>query len=213
VGTTGCGKSTLMRLLLGFEAPDRGAIYYDGKDMSKLDLRSLRRRIGAVTQDGSLFQGDIYSNIVISAPQLTLDDAWAAAEMAAIADDIRAMPMGMQTIIAEGAGGISGGQKQRLMIARAIAHQPDIIMFDEATSALDNRTQRKVSDALDALNCTRIVIAHRLSTIRHCDRILVLDRGRIREEGTYEELIAKNGLFAELVAKQRLDTDSAAAVN
>ena len=205
VGATGCGKSTLMRLLLGFETPERGAIYYDGKDMSKLDLRSLRRRIGAVTQDGSLFQGDIYSNIVISAPQLGLDEAWEAAEIAGIADDIRAMPMGMQTILAEGQGGISGGQKQRLMIARAVAPKPRILMFDEATSALDNKTQKQVSDALDQLKCTRIVIAHRLSTIRNCDRILVLDKGHILEDGTYDELIAKNGYFAELVERQRLD--------
>ena len=206
VGKTGCGKSTLVRLLLGFETPERGAIYYDGKDMTKLDLRSLRRRIGTVTQDGSLFQGDIYSNIVISAPNLGLQEAWEAAELAGIADDIRAMPMGMQTIIAEGAGGISGGQKQRLMIARAVAPKPKILIFDEATSALDNRTQKQVSDALDKLKCTRIVIAHRLSTIKNCDRILVLDKGRILEDGTYEELIAKNGYFAELVARQRIDT-------
>ena len=205
VGKTGCGKSTLIRLLLGFEAPERGAIYYDGKDMSKLDLRSLRRKIGVVMQDGSLFQGDIYSNIVISAPQLSLDEAWEAAELAGIADDIRAMPMGMQTILSEGQGGISGGQKQRLMIARAVAPKPKILMFDEATSALDNRTQKQVSDALDGLKCTRIVIAHRLSTIRNCDRILVLDKGRIMEDGTYDELIAKNGFFAELIERQRLD--------
>ena len=208
VGTTGCGKSTLMRLMLGFETPEKGAIYYDGKDMSKLDLPSLRRRIGVVMQDGNLFQGDIYSNIVISAPQLTLDEAWEAAEIAGIADDIRAMPMGMQTIIAEGQGGISGGQKQRLMIARAVAPKPRILMFDEATSALDNRTQKQVSDALDKLKCTRIVIAHRLSTIRNCDRILVLDKGHIMEDGTYDELIAKNGFFAQLVARQRLDMPS-----
>ena len=205
VGTTGCGKSTLMRLLLGFETPEKGAVYFDGKDISKIDLRSLRRRMGVVTQDGSLFQGDIYSNIVISNPQLTVDDAWAAAEIAGIADDIRAMPMGMQTIISEGQGGISGGQKQRLMIARAVAPKPEILLFDEATSALDNRTQKQVSDALDALKCTRIVIAHRLSTIKNCDRILVLDKGRIIEDGTYDELIARNGFFAELVARQRLD--------
>ena len=213
VGRTGCGKSTIMRLLLGYEKPVKGAIYYDGRDMSKLDLRSLRRRIGTVMQTGSLFQGDIYSNIVISAPQLGLEEAWEAAELAGIADDIRAMPMGMQTLISEGQGGISGGQKQRLMIARAVAPKPKILMFDEATSALDNLTQKKVSDALDGLKCTRIVIAHRLSTIRHCDRILVLDGGKIREDGTYDELIAKNGVFAELVAKQRLDTDSDPAVN
>ena len=211
VGATGCGKSTLLRLLLGFETPEKGAIYYDGRDLSTLDLRSLRRKIGVVMQDGSLFQGDIYSNIVISAPQLTLDEAWQAAELAGIADDIRAMPMGMQTILSEGQGGISGGQKQRLMIARAIAPKPKILMFDEATSALDNRTQKQVSDALDGLDCTRIVIAHRLSTIRNCDRILVLDKGRIMEDGTYDELIAKNGFFAELVARQRLDTAPAEA--
>ena len=205
VGSTGCGKSTLVRLLLGFETPEKGAVYYDGKDIAGLDLRSLRRRIGTVTQDGSLFQGDIFSNIVISAPQLSLDDAWAAAELAGIADDIRAMPMGMQTLISEGQGGISGGQKQRLMIARAVAPKPKILIFDEATSALDNKTQKQVSDALDALKCTRIVIAHRLSTIKNCDRILVLEGGKILEEGSYDELIAKNGFFAELVARQRLD--------
>ena len=206
VGTTGCGKSTLMRLLLGFETPQKGAIYYDRQDMSKLDLRSLRRRIGTVMQDGSLFQGDIYSNIVISAPQLTQKDAWEAAEIAGIADDIRAMPMGMNTMISEGQGGISGGQRQRLMIARAVAPKPKILMLDEATSALDNKTQKQVSEALDQLKCTRIVIAHRLSTIKNCDRILVLDKGSIVEDGTYDQLIAKNGLFAELVARQRLDT-------
>ena len=205
VGKTGCGKSTLVRLLLGFEKPEKGAIYYDGKDINKVDLRSLRRRIGTVTQDGGLFQGDIYSNIVISAPHLTLDDAWKAAEIAGIADDIRAMPMGMQTLISEGQGGISGGQKQRIMIARAIAPNPKILIFDEATSALDNKTQRQVAEALDSLKCTRIVIAHRLSTIKNCDRILVLNEGKILEEGTYEQLIDKNGYFAQLVERQRLD--------
>ena len=205
VGSTGCGKSTLMRLMLGFETPEKGAIYYDGKDISKLDLHSLRRQIGVVMQDGSLFQGDIFSNIVISAPQLTLAEAWEAAETAGIAEDIRAMPMGMQTVIAEGQGGISGGQKQRLMIARAVAPKPRILMFDEATSALDNRTQKQVADALEKLKCTRIVIAHRLSTIRACDRILVLDKGHIMEDGTYDQLIARKGFFADLVERQRLD--------
>ena len=205
VGKTGCGKSTLMRLLLGFEKPEKGAIYYDGRNLNRLDLSSLRRRIGTVMQNGSLFQGDIYSNIVITAPELSPQDAWDAAEKAGVADDIRAMPMGMHTIISEGQGGISGGQKQRIMIARAIAPKPRILMFDEATSALDNKTQKKVSQALDAMDCTRIVIAHRLSTIRRCDRILVLDQGRIAEDGTYDELIGKNGLFADLVSRQRLD--------
>lgn len=206
VGKTGCGKSTLLRLLLGFEKPQKGAVYYDGRDLEKIDLRSLRRRIGVVTQNGKLFQGDIYSNIVISAPWLTQQDAWEAAELAGIAEDIRKMPMGMNTVISEGSGGISGGQKQRLMIARAVAPKPRVLMFDEATSALDNVTQKKVSDALEQLKCTRIVIAHRLSTIRQCDRIIVLDNGKIAEDGTYDELIAADGAFAELVARQRLDT-------
>ena len=208
VGRTGCGKSTLVRLLLGFERPESGAVYYDHHDLTSLDPRVLRRQIGVVIQNGQLFQGDIFSNITLSAPQLTLDQAWEAAETAGIADDIRAMPMGMQTIISEGQGGISGGQKQRLMIARAIAPKPRILIFDEATSALDNKTQKQVSDALDGLHCTRIVIAHRLSTIRNCDRILVMDKGVIVEEGTYNELIDKKGMFADLVARQRLDTET-----
>ena len=204
VGRTGCGKSTLIRLLLGFEKPQRGAIYYDNRDINTIDLRSLRRMIGVVTQDGGLFQGDIYSNIVISAPSLTIDDAWEAAELAGIADDIRAMPMEMHTLISEGSGGISGGQRQRLMIARAIAPKPKVLMFDEATSALDNITQKKVSESLDALKCTRIVIAHRLSTVKNCDRILVLDSGRIIEEGNYETLMKKGGVFASLVERQQI---------
>ena len=206
VGATGCGKSTLMRIMLGFEKPGKGAVYYDGKDLSGIDLKSLRRKIGVVMQNGKLFQGDIFSNITISAPQLSMDEAWEAAEMAGIAEDIRRMPMGMHTIISEGSGGVSGGQRQRLMIARAIAPKPKILMFDEATSALDNLTQKIVSDSLDKLKCTRIVIAHRLSTIRQCDRIIYLEKGQIVEDGTYDELIAKNGKFAELVERQRLDT-------
>ena len=207
VGKTGCGKSTLMRILLGFEKPQKGAVYYDGRDLDTLDPKSLRRRIGTVMQDGRLFNGEIYANIVISAPWLTLDEAWEAAEIAGLADDIRDMPMGMNTMISEGQGGISGGQRQRLMIARAIAPKPKILMFDEATSALDNVTQKKVSDALDRMKCTRIVIAHRLSTIRQCDRIIVLDGGHIIEDGTYDELIEKKGFFAELVSRQQVDAE------
>ena len=205
VGKTGCGKSTIIRLLLGFEKPQRGSIYYDGHDVQSVDLKSLRRKIGVVMQDGKLFQGDIFSNIAISSPSLTLDEAWEAAETAGIADDIRRMPMGMNTVISEGSGGISGGQRQRIMIARAIASKPRILIFDEATSALDNITQKKISEALDKLKCTRIVIAHRLSTIKHCDRILYLEGGKILEDGTYDELIKLNGKFAELVERQRLD--------
>ena len=205
VGKTGCGKSTLMRIMLGFEIPQKGAVYYDRRDIKKLDLKSLRRKIGAVMQNGKLFTGDIFSNITISAPWLTMEDAWEAAEIAGMADDIRRMPMGMHTLISEGQGGISGGQRQRLLIARAVAPKPKILMFDEATSALDNITQKQLSEALDRMKCTRIVIAHRLSTIRQCNRIIVLDHGKIVEDGTYDELLKKDGFFAELVARQRLD--------
>lgn len=205
VGKTGCGKSTLLRLLLGFEKPQTGAIYYDNTDIENVDLASLRKNIGVVMQNGKLFSGDVFSNIIISAPWLSQKDAWEAVKMAGLYDDIKAMPMGMSTLIAEGSGGISGGQKQRLMIARAIAPKPKILMLDEATSALDNITQKIVSDALDSLKCTRIVIAHRLSTIKQCDRIIVLDKGKIIEDGTYEQLISENGFFAELVKRQMVD--------
>jgi len=204
VGRTGCGKSTLMRLLLGFEEPEQGSICYDGRNLAKLDKRSLRRRIGVVLQTGRLVSGNIFQNITLNAPYLTMDEAWEAAEMAGIAADIRAMPMGMFTHISEGSGSVSGGQRQRLLIARAVAAKPKLLIFDEATSALDNITQRQVSDALGALDCTRIVVAHRLSTIRNCNRILVLDGGCIVEDGTYDELVAQGGAFAELVARQRL---------
>jgi len=205
VGKTGCGKSTLIRLLLGFEKPSKGSIYFDGKDLTKLDLESLRKKIGIVTQDGDLIDDDIYHNIVASCPSLGMDEAWEAAEIAGIANDIEEMPMGMQTMISENGGGISGGQKQRILIARAIVSKPKVLIFDEATSALDNVTQKQVSDALNELECTRIVVAHRLSTIKNCSRILVLDHGKIIEEGTYEQLIKENGFFAELVKNQRLD--------
>lgn len=204
VGPSGCGKSTLMRLLLGFERPQRGAVYYDGRDLASVDAGSVRKRIGVVLQDGRLFAGSIYDNIAISAPGLTLEQAWEAAELAGLSDDIDAMPMGMNTMVTEGGGGMSVGQRQRIMIARAIAARPKILMFDEATSALDNVTQKIVSDSLESLKCTRPVIAHRLSTIRACSRIVVLDGGRIVEDGTYDELVERGGLFADLVARQQV---------
>ena len=204
VGKSGCGKTTLVKLLLGFESPDRGTILYDGNDMRALNLHSLRRKIGTVLQDGRLFSGDIYSNITITAPWLGMDEAWEAAEKVGIAEDIRKMPLGMHTWLGEGGEGLSGGQKQRLMIARAIAPKPGLIILDEATSALDNLTQKIVTDSMDAMKCTRIVIAHRLSTIQACDRIIALDQGRIVESGTYEELIRRDGFFAELVKRQQV---------
>ena len=202
VGSSGCGKSTLLRVLLGFERPESGTVYYDSKDMDGLDLRSVRRRIGVVLQNGKLFAGDVYSNIVITAPWLTVDEAWIAAEKSGLAEDIRNMPMGMFTMVSEGGGGLSGGQQQRLLIARALASDPDIVMFDEATSALDNITQAMVVSALEQMQCTRIVIAHRLSTIRNCSRIVYLDHGQVVEQGSYEELMQLNGKFAELAKRQ-----------
>lgn len=207
VGQTGCGKSTLIRVLLGFEEPLSGRVLIDGHDVKEVDPSSLRRKIGTVMQNGTLFHADIFSNIIISNPSLGEEDAWVAAEIANIADDIREMPMGMHTVISEGQGGISGGQKQRIMIARAIVHHPKILIFDEATSALDNKTQKSITESINKLNCTRIVIAHRLSTIKSADRIIMLEGGKIIEEGTYDSLIAKKGKFAELVDRQRLDQD------
>lgn len=201
VGRSGCGKSTLIRLLLGFEKPNKGAIYYDGQDLSELNLPSVRSQMGVVLQNGQLMTGDIFTNIV-GTSALTQEDAWRAAEAAGIAEDIRRMPMGMQTIISEGSSNISGGQRQRILIARAMAARPAIIIFDEATSALDNRTQAIVTESLQRMKATRIVVAHRLSTIRDADRILVLDKGRIAEEGTFAELTARNGIFASLVKRQ-----------
>ena len=201
-GMSGCGKSTLLRLLLGFETPMRGNIYYDHYDLAKVDKGELRRRIGTCLQNGRLFTGDIFHNITITAPWATHDDAWEALRMACMYDEINSLPMGLHTIISEDGGGFSGGQKQRLLIARALIGKPNIIFFDEATSALDNISQKQVSDHLDRLHCTRLVIAHRLSTIRHCDRIIVLDKGKIAEEGTFEELMARKGLFYEMSLRQ-----------
>ena len=205
VGTSGSGKSTLLRLLMGFEKPERGAIYYGGQDVADMDVRSLRRVIGVCLQNGKLFAGTLFSNIVLASPRATMDDAWEAAELAGVADDIRDMPMGMHTLITEGSGGVSGGQRQRILIARAVCSKPRVLMFDEATSALDNVTQKHVSDSLTRLKCTRIVVAHRLSTIKLADRIVMLDAGRIVETGTYEELVAKGGAFADLVKRQQLE--------
>ena len=201
VGTSGSGKSTIMRLLLGFEEPEVGSIYYDGDAFDSMHKDLVRRQIGVVLQNGALMSGSIYKNIVGNS-ELTLEDAWEAARMAGMEEDIKQMPMEMHTVISEGAGTFSGGQRQRLMIARAIVHKPRLLFMDEATSALDNRTQNIVSESLDKLQATRIVIAHRLSTIKNADRIFVLDKGTIVESGNYEELMQKNGVFSALAKRQ-----------
>ena len=203
VGASGSGKSTIFRLLLGFENPSSGKVYMNDQDLAKLDISAVRRQLGVVLQNGTLMPDSIFRNIIGSAP-LTIADAWKAAEMAGLADDIRAMPMGMQTFIAEGAGTISGGQHQRLLIARAFAGNPKMILFDEATSALDNETQAIVYKSLNQLKITKLIIAHRLSTIQNADRILVFDQGKLVEQGKYTELLNQNGTFADLIKRQML---------
>lgn len=201
VGGSGSGKSTLLRILLGFEQPEAGSVFYDGQDLGSLDVREVRQQIGVVLQSSRLIPTDIYRNIVGSS-NLGMDVAWEAARMAGLERDIKAMPMGMHTIVSEGGVAFSGGQRQRLMIARALARKPRILFFDEATSALDNETQRTVSESLDSLQATRIVIAHRLSTIMHADRIVVLKDGQPVQVGRYEELLHQKGPFADLAARQ-----------
>jgi ABC-type bacteriocin/lantibiotic exporter with double-glycine peptidase domain len=201
VGPSGSGKSTLLRLLLGFEKATSGTIYYDKQDIVDLDLNALRRQFGVVLQSGQLMPADIFNNIV-GAANLTLEDAWEAARMVGLDEDIKKMPMGMYTVISDGASTFSGGQRQRIMIARAIVHRPRILFFDEATSALDNHTQSIVTASLDQMKTTRIVIAHRLSTVIKADRIIVLQDGRIVQDGNYKELIAVPGLFQDLATRQ-----------
>ena len=201
VGPSGSGKSTLLRILLGFEQLQSGAVYFDGQDLTGLDVQAVRRQIGVVLQNGRLMSGDIFTNIVGSS-LATVDDAWEAARMAGFDGDVKLMPMGMHTVINEGGGTLSGGQRQRLLIARAIVHRPRLLLFDEATSALDNRTQAIVSESLEHLQATRIVVAHRMSTIMKADQIHVMQAGCIVESGTYGELFARGGLFTELARRQ-----------
>ncbi|HET9210899.1 MAG TPA: NHLP bacteriocin export ABC transporter permease/ATPase subunit [Thermoanaerobaculia bacterium] len=201
VGPSGSGKSTCLRLILGFEKPTAGSIYFDGQDLAGLAVQSVRRQIGVVLQTGRPMAGSLFSNIIGSS-NLGIDDAWEAARMAGLEEDIKAMPMGMHTVVSEGAETFSGGQKQRILIARAIVHRPRIVLFDEATSALDNRTQEVVSRSLERLKATRIVIAHRLSTIQNADRIYVVDGGRVVEEGSYQDLLRRGGPFARLAERQ-----------
>ena len=206
VGPSGSGKSTLMRLLLGFETPDSGTVTFDGRELATLDLREVRRQIGVVLQHAQLMPSDIYSNIVGFAPILGLDDAWRAARLAGLEDDIRAMPMGMHTLVGEGGGNLSSGQRQRLLIARAIVRRPKVLLLDEATSALDNVTQAIISDSLTSQlqGITRVVIAHRLDAIVKADRIYVLKDGRIVQSGRYDQLLAEPGPFRDLARRQML---------
>ena len=202
VGASGCGKSTLLKLLLGFEKAQSGGIYYDNHDINDLDKRELRKKFGVVLQNGGLITGSIYENITIAAPGANIKRVEEVIREVGLEEDIKRMPMGLHTVIAEGAGTISGGQAQRILIARAIVGNPKIVFLDEATSALDNVTQRQIVDTLEKLQATKIVIAHRLSTIQNCDRIIVMDRGDIVEEGTFDQLMDKRGLFFQLARRQ-----------
>jgi NHLM bacteriocin system ABC transporter ATP-binding protein len=201
VGASGCGKSTLMRLMLGFEQASSGSIYLDGQDLGTLDMRMVRQQMGVVLQVSRVMPTEIYRNI-LGIGSGSVQDAWDAAEKAGLAEDIRAMPMGMHTYVSEGGGTLSGGQRQRLMIARAIVHRPKVLFLDEATSALDNRAQAIVTESMDKLDATRIVIAHRLSTVIGANKICYLENGRMAEMGTYQELMEKDGLFAQLAKRQ-----------
>ena len=202
VGPSGSGKSTLFRILLAFEQPDSGEIYFDGMSLSQMDIRSVRRQLGVVLQSGQLFAGSIFENIAGANPNITMDDAMQAVKEAGMEEDLQQMPMGLHTMVSEGMGTLSGGQRQRLMIARALAGKPRILFFDEATSALDNKTQKIVSDSINQLKATRITIAHRLSTIQECDRIIVLEGGVITEQGSYDKLMRLGGTFAAMAARQ-----------
>ena len=201
VGPSGSGKSTTIRLMLGFDTPEVGTVYYDGQDLSGLNISAVRRQLGVVLQNGRINSSSIFENISGGA-LITMDEAWEATRMAGFAEDIEGMPMGMHTVISEGGTNLSGGQRQRLLIARSLVLKPKILIFDEATSALDNRTQAIVSESLDRLRVTRIVIAHRLSTIRNADRIYVIEAGRVVQQGTFDQLAQQEGLFATLMARQ-----------
>jgi ABC-type bacteriocin/lantibiotic exporter with double-glycine peptidase domain len=204
VGASGSGKSTLLRLLLGLETPSQGAVYFDDLDARHLDAAQLRRQIGYVGQDSRLSPGSILDNILDGRPAAA-PEAWEAARLAGLVEEIDAMPMGMQTLVGEGGQNISGGQRQRILIARAVMARPRILIFDEATSALDNRVQALVQRGLAELPTTRIVVAHRLSTIGDVDRMYVLAKGRLVEAGSPAELLAQGGVFAALAGRQRVD--------
>lgn len=202
VGASGSGKSTLIKLLLGFEKPASGKIYYDNKDIEKLDKKELRKKIGVVLQNGKLVGGSILDNIKITAPNASPEDVLRAIDAVGLREDIDKMPMRLATVLNEEGSTISGGQLQRILIARAIVSSPKLLLFDEATSALDNTTQGIVSETLGNMDVTKIVVAHRLSTVIRCNRIIVMDKGRIVEDGTFEELMNRKGEFYNLACRQ-----------
>ena len=203
VGPSGCGKSTLVRLLLGFEKPESGSIFYDEHNLEDVNLPSLRRYcVSICLQDGQLVEGTIRDNILFGNGWFPDEQVREAVCMAALDKDIQDMPMGLDTRISADGQGVSGGQRQRILMARALIRKPRIIFLDEATSALDNISQYRIAQNLARMKCTRITIAHRMSTIRECNRIIVLAGGRVAEEGSYDDLVAKGGLFSEIIKRQ-----------
>ena len=205
VGPSGSGKSSLLRLVLGFEKPESGTVFFDGKALNTLDLSAVRRQLGVVLQDTKLATGSLYENIC-GGIEMPIEKAWEAARMAALDADIVQMPMGMHTLVSEGVNTLSGGQRQRVMIARALARSPRVLLFDEATSALDNQTQSTVATSLERLAITRVVIAHRLSTVRRADRIIMLMGGKLVQMGSFDELVARPGPFADFAQRQLLQS-------
>jgi ATP-binding cassette subfamily B protein len=202
VGPSGAGKSTLAKLLVGLYVPNGGRVLYDGTDLASLDLRSVREQLGVVTQRGDLFGMSVRENIALGHPEIGMDAVVDAARRAAIHDDIVALPMGYETILADGGASLSGGQRQRLALARALVGPPAIVLLDEATSNLDSMTEAAIQRSLASLRCTRIVIAHRLSTVVDADVILVIDRGRLVEQGTHRELLAHGAVYRRLYERQ-----------
>jgi ATP-binding cassette subfamily B protein len=201
-GRSGSGKSTLARLLLGLYEPEAGSVRYDGTDLRELEARSVRRQLGIVTQGCYVFGTSVQDNIALGNPGLALDEVERAARLACIDTDIEAMAMGYATVLGEGGASLSGGQRQRLVLARALANRPSILLLDEATSALDNLTEATVYQNLATLGCTCVVIAHRLSTLSRADTIVVMDGGRVVEQGSHHELLARAGLYRDLFSGQ-----------
>ena len=203
VGPSGCGKSTLIRLMLGFEQAESGSIFYDEYNLEDISKPSLRQYcVSICMQDGQLVEGTIRDNILFGNAWCNDEEVWEAARMASLEKDIRDMPLGLDTPISSDGQGVSGGQRQRILIARALIRKPRIVFLDEATSALDNISQHVIAKNLAQMHCTRITIAHRMSTIRECNRIIVLGGGRVVEDGSYDELLAKGGLFSEIIKRQ-----------
>jgi ABC-type bacteriocin/lantibiotic exporter with double-glycine peptidase domain len=211
VGGSGAGKTTLAHLLAGLYRPTAGRILYDGVDLAGLALRSVRTQLGVVSQHPYLFGGSIRQNLALADPEATLARVVEAARRARVHDEVLAMPMGYDTLLAEGGASLSGGQRQRLALARALVHEPAVLLLDEATSSLDAVTERAIQEELAALRSTRIVIAHRLSTVLAADLILVMEGGEVVERGTHAELLARGGRYRQLVAAQMQREEPAAA--